>query len=174
MASEAEPKTYEFAYNLTPDLEEADAKTQAQELFDLITQNQGSVLSSRGPERVRFSYPIRHKQYGYFGTFDFTVPNEAIEKINAQAKLRNNILRFLLIKKPYSRSGLRILGEHRMERARQKTQEPPRQMGRAQVPAEKKIEKAREEIRTEEIERELEEVIKGLWISDKQQATSNK
>lgn len=161
MAGEIEPKTYEFAYHLTPDLEGADIKAQAQELFDLITRNKGSVLSSRGPERIRFSYPIRRKQYGYFGTFDFTAPNEAIEKINARAKLQNNILRFLLIEKLYSGSGLRILGEHRVERARPKMQGPPRQTGRAQMPAEK-IEKAREEIKTEEIEKEIEEVIKGL------------
>jgi ribosomal protein S6 len=161
MESEVEPKIYEFAYHLTPDLDEADVKTQVQEIFDLISRNQGSVLSSREPERVHLSYPIRHKQFGYFGSFDFAAPREAIEKINAQAKLQNNILRFLLIKKSFSKSGLRILGEQRMERARQKTQELPRQVGKTQATAEKEKETG-EKIKTEEIEKEIEKVIKGL------------
>jgi ribosomal protein S6 len=162
--SEIKPKTYEFAYHLNPDLEEADAKAQAQEIFDLITGNQGSVLSSKGPERCRLSYPIRHKQFSYFGTFEFTAPNEAIEKINSRAKLQNNILRFLLIKKPLAKSGLRVLGAQKTERIKLRAQEPQRQTSRkAEAIEELKIAGGKtkpDEI--DKIEKEIEEAIKGL------------
>lgn len=161
MRGEIEPKIYELAYHLTPDLEEENVKIRAQELSDLITQNGGSILSSKEPRRTHLSYPIGKKQYGYLGIFDFAVPAELIEKIDAQMKLQNDILRFLLIKKLDSRGDLRVLGELRPERVRTKLQEPAGQKRKTQVPAEPKRE-AGEKIKTEEIEKEIEEVIKGL------------
>lgn len=161
MTNEIEPKTYEFAYHLIPEIEEAEAKAQAQEIFDLINKNHGSILSSRGPERIRLSYPIRHKRFSYFGSFDFTAPPEAIGKINAQAKLQNNILRFLLIKKPSSKDGLRVLGDQRIERPRQKAKEPSISTAKTK-PSVEETKKTEEEVKAEEIEKEIEEVIKGL------------
>lgn len=161
MAGETESKIYELGYHLIPDLEGADAKIQAQEFSNLITQNNGSVLFSKEPKHIHLSYPIRRKHYGYFGTFDFTAPPDAIEKIDAQMKLQSNVLRFLLIKKLRGGEGLRILGEHRAERIKAKPQEPLAQRGGAQTFPEQK-EKARKEIKTEEIEKEIEKVIKGL------------
>jgi hypothetical protein len=67
----------------------------------------------------------------------------------------------LLIKKLRGGKSLRILGEHRGERARAKPQERPAQRGWTQALPEQK-EKVGEEIKTEEIEKEIEEVIKGL------------
>lgn len=160
MAGEIKTKIYELAYHLTPELEEVDVRTRVQELTDLIIQNKGSVLSSKEPQRSHLSYPIRHKQYSYLGTLEFTAPAEAVEKINVQIKLQNDVLRFLLLKKPGD-GALRILGEHRAERVRTRLQEPAGRKRKIQVPAEPKIQ-AREKIKTEEIEKEIEEVIKGL------------
>ena len=94
MADEIESKIYELAYHLIPELEEADVKARAQEISNLITQNSGSVIISKEPRRSHLSYPIRKKQYSYFGTLEFTAPAEAIEKINTQMKLQNDVLRF--------------------------------------------------------------------------------
>ena len=160
MADETESKVYELAYHLTPELEEADVKARAQELVNLITQNNGSVLVSKEPRRSHLSYPIRHKQYSYLGVLKFTAPAEAVEKINAQIKLQNDILRFLLLKKPGD-GALRTLGEPRTERMRARVQEPAMPKVKAPAAAERK-EKERKEIKTEEIEKEIEEVIKGL------------
>ena len=160
MADKIESKIYELAYHLIPELEEADVRAHAQELSDLITQNNGSVLSSKGPKRSHLSYPIRHKQYGYFGVFEFTAPAEAIEKVNAQIKLQNDILRFLLIKKSRSKT-LRTLGEPRTDRIKARAQESAAPKTKTPAPAGQK-EKAEDKIKTEEIEKEIEEVIKGL------------
>jgi len=161
MATKTETKLYELAYHLTPDLEEVNVKIRAQELSDLITQNSGSILSSKEPQRTHLSYPIRKKQYGYLGVFDFTAPAKFIEKIKAQMKLQDDVLRFLLIKRGYGEGDLRILGEHKAERIRTKFQEPAVPKRKTQVPIKPKREVG-EEIKTEEIEKEIEEVIKGL------------
>ncbi len=161
MASKAESKIYELGYHLIPELEEVDVKTQAQELSNLITQNEGSILSSKEPRHTHLSYPIRRKQYGYFGTFDFTASPDTIEKINAQMKLQSGVLRFLLTKKTHSGKDMRVLGEHRAERMKVRPQESSIRK-RAATALPEREEKAREEIKTEEIEKEIEEVIKGL------------
>lgn len=160
MADEIESKVYELAYHLIPELEEADVRAHAQELSDLITRNNGSVLSSKEPRRSHLSYPIRHKQYGYFGVFEFTAPAEVIEKVNAQIKLQNDILRFLLLKKPSNKT-LRTLGEPRMGRTKARVQESAMPKTKTLTPTERE-EKAEKKIKTEEIEKEIEEVIKGL------------
>ena len=160
MADETESKVCELAYHLIPELEEADVKARAQELVDLITQNNGSVLISKEPKRSHLSYPIRHKQYSYLGVLEFKAPAEAVEKINAQIKLRNDVLRFLLLKK--DTGALRTLGEPRAERMRARAHEPTVAKIRSSAPASEKETKAGSKIKTEEIEKEIEEVIKGL------------
>ena len=160
MADEIEPKVYELAYHLIPELEEADVKARAQELVNLITQNNGSVLISKEPKRSHLSYPIRHKQYSYLGVLEFKAPAEAVEKINAQIKLQNDVLRFLLLKK--DTGALRTLGEPRAGRMRMRAQEPAMTKIRPSAPAAEQETKEEDKAKTEEIEKEIEEVIKGL------------
>ena len=116
-------KTYELAYHLNPDLEEAKVRTHVQELNELVTKSGGSVLTAREPRRIHLSYPVKNKGYAYFGVTDFAAPAETIEKINAQMKLQNGLLRYLLLVKPDIKD-LRILGEHRARPRLVKTHEP--------------------------------------------------
>ncbi len=160
MADETELKVYELAYHLIPELEEAGIRARAQELADLITQDNGSVLISKEPKRSHLSYPIRHKQYSYLGVLEFKAPAEAIEKINAQLKLQNDVLRFLILKK--DTGALRTLGEPRAERMRMRAPETATAKIRPSAPAAEQETKKEDKTKTEEIEKEIEEVIKGL------------
>lgn len=146
-------KTYELAYHLNPDLEEAEVRVQVQEINDLIAQNSGSILISRNPRKSHLSYPIKNKSYAYFGIMDFGAMPEVIEKVNAQMKLQNNVMRYLLLAKPDIKE-LRILGQHR-SRSRVRTHEPV-----APLEAAKQKTKTKEE--TEQLEKEIEKVIEGL------------
>lgn len=158
MSEEIEPKSYELAYHLNPDLEEAGLGNHVKELSELITQNSGSLLTSREPKRIHLSYPIHRKQYAYFGVFDFTASPETIEKVNAQMKLQNNVLRYLLVKKYPDGKEVRTLGEYRVPRPKVKIPES--------VISKKKLtgreEKSKEPVKPEEIEKEIEKVIEGL------------
>lgn len=154
MEESIESKIYELAYHLSPDLEETDVKAHAQKLLDLVIQAGGSVITSMAPRRTHLSYQIKNKQYAHFGIFDFTAPSETLEKINAQMKLQDGVLRYLLLKKPESKE-LRILGQHRA-RPRIKTHET------VASEASKKPPKEKTEAEKQQLEQEVEKVIEGL------------
>jgi ribosomal protein S6 len=151
-----EPKTYELAYHISSNLEEAEVKAAVEELANLITNDGGTIVISREPKRIHLSYPIKRQQYAYFGVFDFKAPVETIEKLGSQMKLQGNVLRYLLMKKPMEGKELRTLGETKNRRAKPKTHEIKKEVPMTQA------EKAENETKTKEMEEELEEVIKGL------------
>src|SRR3989338_3476781 len=155
MENVATTKAYELAYNIIPDLEGADVNARAQELNDLIAQNGGSVSVSKEPRKIHLSYPIKNKNYAYFGLMDFSALPETIEKINAQMKLQNSILRYLLLSKP-DKKELRVLGQHRTRPRIAKTHE----LTAAETTKKPAKEKTKEE--AAQLEQELEKVIEGL------------
>lgn len=152
MAEDAFVKNYELAFHIDPDLEESEANDIFRELSNLIENNSGRVFYSKELRRIRLSYPIRHKQAGYFGVFNFTGSPDIIEKINAKLKLRNDILRYLFVNLPAIKD-VRALGERRF-RLKAKTQEKIKEI--ANQPKEKAAESA------ERLEQEIEKVIEQL------------
>lgn len=155
MEADNDLKTYELAYHLNPDLEEVDVRVRTKEMIDLITQSNGSILTSTEPRKIHLSYPIKNKQYAYFGVASFKALPEIIEKINAQLKLQDSIIRFLLLTKPDAKTGLRILGEFRARPRLVKTHEAS-----AETLKEPVKEKTKEEV--EQLEKDIEKVIEGL------------
>lgn len=157
MESEIINQNYELAYHLNPDIEELEVMARVKEIQDLIIQERGSVLVSRDPKRKHLSYPIKHKHYSYFGVFDFSASPETIEKINTQIKLQNDVLRCIILKKESKDKDLRVLGTER-PRARMKTHEPlvlsPEELEKAA--------KQKEEIKPEQIEKEIEEALEKI------------
>lgn len=148
-------KTYELAYHINPDLEEGRVRAHMQELNELITQSGGSVLTSRDPCKSHLSYPIKNKNYAYFGLMDFSALPEVIEKVNAQMKLQSGVLRYLLLAKPDMKE-LRILGQHRTRSRVMKTHEP------TVAEAAKKPAKEKTKEETEQLEKDIEKVIEEL------------
>lgn len=155
METEIQTKTYELAYHIIPDFEEAEVKARSQEINSLVSQNGGSIIADREPRRVHLSYPIKNKNYAYFGIMDFTAEPTIIEKINAQLKLQNGILRYLLLVKPESKE-VRTLGEYRARQRMVKTHET-KLTETQKAPLKKKT--VTEE---KELEQEVEKVIEGL------------
>jgi len=149
METEIQNRNYELAYHLNSDIEEADIRKNIQELEDIVGQNSGSILISRDAKRKHLSYPLRHKHYSYFGSIDFSILPEMIEKIVAQMKLQRNVLRYLITEKPDEKN-LRVLGTERPRRF--KTHEPAEDS--------EKIKK--EETKPEQIEKEIEDVLEKI------------
>lgn len=157
MENQVEAKTYELAYHLSPDLDEAGVKVRMQELIDLVAQAGGMVINSKTPQHTHLSYMIKNKQYANFGLIDFSAPADTLEKINAQMKLQGNILRYLLIKKPGSDGKeLRTLGQYRAKPRLIKTHETTAQEALKKAPKEKTKEEK------EQFEQEIEKVIENL------------
>lgn len=155
MATEIESKIYELTYHINPDLEEAEVGRRANELNDLITRGGGAVLVSRELKKIHLSYPVKNKNYSYFGVVDFTALPETIEKLNTEMKLQNSILRYLLMAKPTGKE-LRILGQYRPRRVI-KTHEPAPIAEAAKKPAKEKTEAEKQQL-----EQEVEKIIENL------------
>ncbi|MEK7583083.1 MAG: 30S ribosomal protein S6 [Patescibacteria group bacterium] len=147
---EAISRAYELAYHLTPDLDEAAVQLRAQDIASLLTKLGGSsIITNREPKKIHLSYPITHKYYAHFGVIDFEAPTEAITAVNAQLKLEEGVLRFLLVAKPVKNKEIRALGDQRNRRSR--VQVAPTHKTAPEVKKEKTEEK--------EIEKELEGVL---------------
>lgn len=155
MEEGTDTKNYELAYHINSDLDEAAVKARVQELADLITQNGGSILTSREPRKSHLSYPIKNKNYAYFGIMDFAALPETIEGVNAHMKLQNSVLRYLLLAKPDGKD-LRILGQHRSRPRTIKTHKP------TTTESSKKPAKEKTKEETKQLEQEIEKVIEGL------------
>lgn len=92
---------YELAFHLNPDLEEAQVQQAAQNLENYITSAEGVISFKKEPERARLSYPIKHKRQAYFGYMRFTLePKENLASIEEQARINNDVLRYLVVKMP--------------------------------------------------------------------------
>ena len=79
---------YELAFHLNPNLEEMQVQQLAQNVENHITFAGGVVSFKKEPEKIRLSYPVKHKKQAYFGYIHFNLafPAEAtfhLEKISA-------------------------------------------------------------------------------------------
>lgn len=136
---------YELAFHISPDIEESAASARARDVETLINQGGGSVTASREPKKIHLSYPLAHHHYAYFVVVDFESQPEAIDQLDAQMKLQEGILRFLILKKPDANSELRTFGEHR-PRSSLRTHTAPTTSDKKEVIEPKKIEKELEDV----------------------------
>ncbi len=136
---------YELAYHMKPDLEEAKIKTHMQDVESLITQNGGTVSTSRDPKKVHLSYPITRHHEAYMGVMDFSGPADMLAGVNAQLKLQEGILRFLIIHKPEGKE-LRTFGEQRSRKIRTHVTPTPKPIEKASPAEEKQMEKKLEDV----------------------------
>lgn len=146
---------YELAYHLMPELDETELPGKVAELEKIITQNGGNVLKSQEPKKKHLSYPIKGKHYANFGFMEFEVAPENLEKINADVKLHDDILRYLLIQGYGSGKVLRSLTPSKRRARVAKPGESIEQTG-------KPIRAKEESAKPEEIEKQLEDVIEKI------------
>ena len=137
---------YELAFHLNPDLEELQAQQLAQNIENYITSVGGVISFKKEPERIRLSYPIKHKKQAYFGYIHFNLElPEKLPNIDEQIRLDNNVLRYLTVKVPVDSGKVKF---------RFKPQKP---RVAPEKPAEKKTPKE-----TEELEKQLEGILENL------------
>ena len=100
---------YELAFHLNPDLEETQIQQLAQNIESYIISVGGAVPFKKEPERVRLSYPIKHKRQAYFGYVHFTLDSpEKLVNIDEELKSRSDIWRYMTIKVPTTSSKMKF------------------------------------------------------------------
>ncbi len=100
---------YELAFHLNPDLEETQIQQLAQNIENHIISVGGAVPFKKEPERVRLSYPIKHKRQAYFGYVHFTLDSpEKLVNIDEELKSHSDIWRYLTTKVPTTSSKMKF------------------------------------------------------------------
>jgi ribosomal protein S6 len=160
MENEIEIKNYELAFHINPDMEETDIKRRAQEVYDLVTQSGGAILTSTEPKRIHLSYPIRHKNYAFFCVVSFTAGPETMEKINSQIKLHMEVLRYALISLPKTGKETRTLGVPRVRPIRPRTITDTTKIDKEATG--QPVLKEREATSEKELDKEIEKAIEEL------------
>ena len=149
MEIEQKIENYELGFHLLPELEEERLNAKVQEIEEVIAKLSGSVTSSRPIKKQRLSYPIEHKKYSYFGVFNFKMPTEGAHQLRDALKLDEAVLRSLILKVKENQKVLRSIKDH-SGKPRIRTHTPV------------KIEKSKEEIKPEVMEKQIEEVIGNI------------
>ena len=90
-------KKYEAMFIVKPDLAEEEKKALFNQIQELITKNNGSILqSSVWAERRKLYFTIKKCREATYYLVNFTLGPEAITKISHAYSLNENILRVLI------------------------------------------------------------------------------
>ncbi len=94
-------RAYEFMVILEGDLDETAAQGWVKTLTEGITKAGGSVHGK--PEwwgRRQFAYPINKKQYGYYAVFHVVAPGGALDDLERQLRIADDVVRHKLLRLP--------------------------------------------------------------------------
>ena len=94
-------RAYEFMIILEGDLDEVAAQGWVKTLTEGITKAGGSVHGK--PEwwgRRQFAYPINKKQYGYYAVFQIVAPGGALDDLERQLRIADDVVRHKLLRLP--------------------------------------------------------------------------
>jgi len=89
---------YEITYIITPVLEEDQFKEVVDQVGKLIESQSGEIVEVDEWGLKRFAYEIDGKSNGYYVNAYFNAPADAIEKVERQLRINDNILRYLTLK----------------------------------------------------------------------------
>ncbi|GEM_PF-506318 len=92
-------RRYELYVVLRPDLEDEELDAAVERLNGFITACDGIILSVEHRGRRRLAYPIKHHLEGYDLLYDLLLPPPGPAFVEHQMRLREEILRHLLVRR---------------------------------------------------------------------------
>ncbi len=94
-------RAYEFMIILDGDLDDAAAQAWVKSVSDSVTKAGGTVHGK--PEwwgRRQFAYLINKKAYGYYAVFNLLAPGGALDELERQLRLADEVVRHKLLRLP--------------------------------------------------------------------------
>lgn len=137
---------YELAFHLLPAFQERELEEKRRELEELISKSGGLVSRYGEFKKIRLAYPIKKEKFSNFGYIEFFAPKKAVEDINKNLRLNDNLLRYLVVKKE----------EEKAIKAAPRIMRP----GKAPPPEEEKVLESPKQ--TEELDKKIEEILEKL------------
>jgi small subunit ribosomal protein S6 len=128
------PAHYELMFIVSNRFTEDEAKQSIAKVEKLITDQEGQITKGDYWGKKRLAYPIKHDAYGYYQLLEFDLERSALAKVDERLRLDNEILRFIIVKKP-------LKSEEQIKKAKKISEKI----------SSKKIEKEKEEEKQEKI-----------------------
>ena len=90
--------TYDAVFILEATLDKDAQDKITADITAMITKAKGAVTNMQTWGKRRLAYVIRKKNEGIYYLYDFTMPPQAMKKMEAALKLNEAILRFMIIR----------------------------------------------------------------------------
>ena len=90
---------YEIMFIVKTTLEESVVKSTVESLTSIITDMKGKVENSKDMGQRELAYPIKKEISGFYYVLTVEASHEAIAEFDRKARLNENILRHLILKK---------------------------------------------------------------------------
>lgn len=106
-----DPKKYEIAYLVNPDVPEDAVIGEAGKITGFIQELHGVVGRIEEPKKQKLAYLIGDSRNAYFGWTTFTIAPEQLIELQKRLKLEKSILRHLIVeetKQPVSEQRPRV------------------------------------------------------------------
>lgn len=143
-----EVKNYEFAYLLSPSVEEGAVLSYTAKISALIEEAGGMVRKTEAPKRRQLAYPVRKEHQAYFGWTTFTATPLKTKELEKKFSGLKEILRHLLIEAEIEKRPPTFRPMHAMTGA-----------GRVVRPPAREAEKADDKLDLEALDKKLEEIL---------------
>lgn len=90
-------KQYETVFILTPILSEAQTRDAVEKFRALLTENGGVIVHEEDWGLRKLAYPIQKKNTGYYQLFEYTGPNDLVDRLETEFRRDERIIRFLTV-----------------------------------------------------------------------------
>ena len=91
-------RKYEMAVVLDPDLKEEEKEKLVEEIKREIEKMKGKVEKADSWGKKELAYPIKKAKEGVFFLFNLELPQEGPAEIGKKLRLKEKVLRYLLIR----------------------------------------------------------------------------
>ncbi len=108
-------KLYELAYIANPSLSSEEASALQESIIKIITKEEGTPGKTSSSHKRPLAYVVKKQNEAYFSSMEFSILEDKLSNLEKKIRKENNILRFLIIKKPAVK---KIVFEARPEKKR--------------------------------------------------------
>lgn len=139
---------YELTYILNPNLSENEVTAEADKVRGFINDQGGAIKNEKIWEKRRLAYEIKKHGYGFYVTTEFELEPEKVIELENRLRLEAQILRHLLLTKELIKE---------MPRRAPRPKIIKEKLGLPEIKSESETPK--ENIKIEEIDKRLEELL---------------
>jgi small subunit ribosomal protein S6 len=91
-------RRYELMVIITDTIEEEEAQQVFERAKEVLAQQGGTLVDEAWWGRRRLAYEINKRDHGYYGVLDFQGTSDAVNELERQLKISDNVVRFKTVR----------------------------------------------------------------------------